>query len=306
MKKKNSKLLIIGGDSYIARSFIKYHINQYDISLISRQRTGFTNETIVSDLWKIPHSEFRNTDIVFNCIGIAHRKSKIKKEEYLQVNYQLAVFFANMALKHKVGIFLQMSTIAVYGRQKSINYRTQEKPINDYGLSKYMADQSLLKLNSEKFRVILLRPPMIYGKGAPGNMLRLIGLVHKNIPLPFKDIENKRDFLHAGNLVQCIEYVICTQYIGVLLLSEKNPVSASQLIYFIYKSLGMKPRLFKIPDSIIRLLKSIKPNTFEKLYDTLEIDISESMKFLPENYPTYTLESGIEEMAKWYLDNKSK
>ena len=72
------------------------------------------------DLWKIPESEFRNTDIVFNCIGIAHRMNKVKKEEYLQVNYELGVFFANTALKHKVGLFIQMSTIAVYGRQESI------------------------------------------------------------------------------------------------------------------------------------------------------------------------------------------
>ena len=73
-------------------------------------------------------------------------------------------------------------------------------PANFYGDSKLQADVAVRCLADETFRVIVLRPPMIYGRGSKGNYPTLAKLA-KKLPV-FPNIDNQRSMLHIDNLCE--------------------------------------------------------------------------------------------------------
>ena len=68
-----------------------------------------------------------------------------------------------------------MSSAIVYGesapigKSKIITQKTPVNPSNCYGDSKVQAENGLRLLNDNDFKVVILRPPMIYGKGSKGS-----------------------------------------------------------------------------------------------------------------------------------------
>ena len=86
-----------------------------------------------------------------------------EKKQYYRVNTDLAVETAEKAKKEGVQQFLFMSSMIVYSGcgEKKITKNTIPKPLNFYGDSKWQADQKIQALADERFKVVVLRPPMI-------------------------------------------------------------------------------------------------------------------------------------------------
>ena len=63
------RILIIGGDSFIAQIFVKEYFNIYKLKLVSRKSTNFKNELIVEDFFSISENEFSDIDIVNQNVG---------------------------------------------------------------------------------------------------------------------------------------------------------------------------------------------------------------------------------------------
>lgn len=298
------RVFIIGSDSFIARQFIQSYNQHFSIHSVSRVSTGFKYEQVLPDFHLISEVSFNKAEIVYNFAAIVHRPDISDEETYNEVNYKLAVCNARKAKSAGVKLFVQMSTIAVYGNTSRITDNTSPNPQNPYGRSKLFADEELLSMQDEYFKVAIVRPPMVYGGGkAPGNMLRLIRLTDKGLPLPFKGINNKRDFINVHNLVQYLAVIAEEQLNGIHLISDHEPVSTEYLLHMISKYLGKKNLLFKIPGKVLRLLKGIRPNEYDKLCGTLSIETT----FLSEGMiKRYTVEDGIREMVESYIETKKQ
>ena len=89
---------------------------------------------------------------------------------------------------------------APYGKSKIVDENTVPCAANFYGDSKLQADVAVRELASDEFKVIVLRPPMIYGKESKGNYPTLAKLA-KKLPV-FPDIDNQRSMLHIDNLCE--------------------------------------------------------------------------------------------------------
>jgi UDP-glucose 4-epimerase len=299
-------ILIVGGDSFIAKSFIQLHKSDFNFSVISRIKTDFENEIILTDFNKIPDELFKHIDIVINFAAIVHQRKNTDENIYNKINYELAVLNAEKAKNNGVKTFIQLSTIAVYGNVEKIDFETPENPVNPYGKSKLLADKKITSMADNYFKVIIFRAPMIYGLGnAPGNMMRLIGLVDKGFPLPFKNAKSKRDFINIRNFIEYIDTAIKTNQTNIYLVSDDSPVSTFDLINLISKYLEKKVVLFSIPKFVLIFLKKLKPEIFNKLYGKLNVDLSKTKEIL--NYkPEYSIEQGIKEMVQWYLKFQNK
>ncbi len=292
------KILIIGSDSFIAQRFVSSLKDTTDVKCISRINSSSPNEKIYPDLFSIPDNEFINSEIVFNFAAIVHRPEIKDENIYDEVNCKLTILNAQKAKKAGVKLFIQMSTIAVYGNASEISIQTPSNPQNPYGISKLKADEALLAMQDENFKVAIIRPPMVYGGGrAPGNMMRLIKLGDKAIPLPFKGIDNKRDFINVNNLIQYFAIIAEKQLPGIHLISDQEPVSTEYLLRIISKYIGRKIPLFKIPELGLNLLKKLWPNEFDKLYGTLRIETNFPYANLTKKY---SVEDGLREMVEWY------
>lgn len=196
------KILITGAGSYIGEAFTAYAKNHYSMQI--------TVDTVdmIGDTWR--EMDFSEYDIVYHVAGIAHADvgsvSDETKEKYYAVNTDLAIETANKAKAEGVSEFIFMSSMIVYGdsapygKTKVVDKNTIPIPVNFYGDSKLQADVAIRDLADEKFKVIVLRPPMIYGKGSKGNYPTLAKIA-RIMPF-FPDADNQRSMLHIDNLCE--------------------------------------------------------------------------------------------------------
>ena len=196
------KILVVGANSYIGESFKSYAKKHY--------KDNFSIDTIgtITDEWR--NIDFSPYDVIYHVAGIAHADiSKVKdsvKEKYYTVNTDLAVDVAEKAKEEGVKVFILMSSMIVYGdlisckKEKAVGKYTVPVPGGFYGDSKLQADVGVRALADEKFKVIVLRPPIIYGKGSKGNYPVLAKLAQKLPVIP--DINNSRSMLYIENLCE--------------------------------------------------------------------------------------------------------
>jgi len=294
-------ILILGSDSFISQKFIK-NIGGLNTIGISKVPTISPFEIHCPDFFKIEEKYFAGKNVVINFAAIVHRPELKEDRIYDEINHKLAVLNAYKAKKAGVKLFIQMSTIAVYGNTSVISINTTCNPLNPYSRSKLMADEALLEMEDENFKVAIVRPPMVYGGGrAPGNMMRLIILANKGFPLPFKGINNKRDFINVNNLVQYLAIIAEKKLEGVHLITDNEPVSSEYLLKTISKYLGKSVPQFCIPLIGQKLLQKIRPNEYEKLFGSLNIQTNFPFE---ANIKRFPIEEGIAEMVVWYKNQK--
>ena len=159
------RILIIGGDSFIAGQFIKKYVSTDSITCYSRRPTGYEKEIVVKAFRDMPVEAFSGFDAVINFAAIVHRPELKDQELYDDVNYRMACLLAQKAKQAGVRQFVQMSTIAVFGSASRISETTPERPQTYYGSSKLKADKELVAMNDREFKAAIIRPPMAYGGG---------------------------------------------------------------------------------------------------------------------------------------------
>lgn len=201
------KILITGKGSYIGTSFRKSFEKDYQIDELDLLDNHWTN------------FDFSPYDVIYHVAGIAHIKETDKNRHlYYEVNRDLAIDVALKAKQENVQQFIFMSSMSVYGlihSDKDITLDTPKNPINAYGESKLQAEKAISELEDEYFKVCILRPPMVYGKGAPGNLGKLVQLVEKVHIFP--TIKNKRSSISIENLIDFVHKCIENHYSGIYL-----------------------------------------------------------------------------------------
>jgi UDP-glucose 4-epimerase len=207
----------------------------------------------------------------------------------------LPIHLAKEAKKAGVKHFIQMSTIAVYANVNDINVNTAEIPGNIYGQTKLAADKALLALQNDNFKVSIIRPPMVYGGGsAPGNMQKLVKASLKGFPMPFKGVNNARDFIHVSNLVQALNIVVANTINGVVIPTDNNPVSTEEIINLIKLYSSKRVYQFAIPKLAHALVKKLVPSIYTKVFGDLRVKCN-----MPDIYqPKYGIAEGIKEMVE--------
>jgi len=242
------KVLITGKNSYIGTYFENW---------LMREPDKYKVDTVdmKNDAWK--EKDFSAYDVVFHVAGIAHVSSNPKMEAlYYKVNRDITIETAEKAKADGVKQFIFMSSIIVYGDsynvRKVIDKNTIPTPNNFYGHTKLQAEEGIKHLKSEDFKIVVLRPPMIYGKGSKGNYQRLSALA-KKVPI-FPDIYNQRSMLHIDNLCEFIKVIIENKESGLFFPQNKEYVKTSELVKTIADVHGKKIWMTQTFNLILRLM----------------------------------------------------
>ena len=243
------KVLITGAGSYIGESFSTYTSNNYPALEVN-------SIDMLDGSWK--KADFSSFDIVYHVAGIAHADvgnvSEEIKEKYYKVNTDLAVEVCKKAKAEGVKEFVFMSSMIVYGdsapygKKKIINKETKPQPANFYGDSKLQADVAVRDLADEKFKVSVLRPPMIYGRGSKGNYPTLAKLA-KKLPV-FPDVDNERSMLHIDNLCEFLCQIMLVKEVKenavVLIPQNAEWTKTSEMVREIADVGGKSIKLLKV------------------------------------------------------------
>lgn len=238
--------------------------------------------------------DFSGIDSVLHLAGIAHRMDQPSGPIYYEVNRDLTLELARAARESGVKHFLFVSTVKVYGdRRDQLSLDDRPEPEDDYGQSKWEAEQALLDMDGPSFRVAILRPPLVYGPGVKGNVQRLLQLLEKGWPLPFKNIPNQRSMVFVDNLTAMLDCIIAQRARGVYIAGDREPLSTASMICYLSEGLGKKVHLFSIPKIFRILIYKLKPDTARRLFGSYVIDATTSMERLHFT-PPYSSQEGLQ------------
>ena len=286
MKKR---VLVTGVNSYIGNAFRSY-MEQYP------EEAVVDGISVRNDAWKT--LDFSGYDCIFDVAGIAHADtghvSEEVKKRYYAVNCDLTVALAQKAKEEGVRQFIFMSSAIVYGDSAPIGFQrmitrdTPPAPADFYGDSKLQAEKGILPLVDDHFKIAVLRPPMIYGKGSKGNYPVLSKMAQK---LPaFPKVENCRSMLYIGNLVEFVRLVIKNEESGFFFPQNGQYSNTSQLVQMIAEAHGKHIILVGGCTVPLRLL-SQATGLVNKAFGSLAYDMS--MSEYKENYRRFSLEESI-------------
>ncbi len=292
------KICITGANGYIGKSICRSLINsKFRVRAFVRSSEEIIKANnieyvkIDSDFNKVNWEDFLNgCECVIHCAGSVPNLRKEKKfENYKTINVDGTKFLAEQSLKAKVKRFIFLSSIYVLGsntnNKKPFFYDDKPKPITDYGLSKLDAEINLKTISKNSgLEIVIIRPPIVYGPKVSGNFERLNKLVRSGIPLPFSKISNKRSFISISNLVEVIQCCIENPNAAgkTFLVSDGEDLSTPQLINYIAKSMGKSPKLFSLPNILLKLISKMinKKEEIDRLLGSLQVDINYTSKVL--------------------------
>ena len=291
------KILITGAGSFIGTSFenyIKNHANHdaYEISVM---------DTLTGKLVGGESEETRNFDgydTVFHVAGIAHadvgKVTEEGKELYRKVNTELAIETAKKAKAAGVKQFIFMSSAIVYGasspigKEKIITKDTKPEPENFYGESKLNAETGLLELSTGDFKVVILRPPMIYGPGCKGNYNSLRKFALK-LPI-FPKVKNERSMLYIDNLCEFVRLMIDNEESGIFHPANAETSNTSEMVKMIAEAHGKKKALMGGLTWLLKLLSHFT-GLVNKAFGNLTY--AEELTEYKDNYRIYSLTESI-------------
>lgn len=283
------KILITGANSYIGtsvRQWLEKTPEQYRVDILD----------MIDEKWS--NTDFSLYDVVFHVAGIAHvdvgTVTEEKEKLYYQVNTKLAVETAEKARAEGVRQFIFMSSMIVYSgcKEKIITKETVPRPLNVYGESKWMADQKIQKLANDNFKVAVLRPPMVYGKGSKGNYGTLAKIALNCCFFP--RVHNKRSMLHIDNLCEFVKLIIDYEENGIFFPQNAEYASTSLLVKIIAEAHNHKMILIPHMDILIKLFEKIpgKPGELAaKAFGTFAYDMG--MSEYKRNYRVNNLQQSI-------------
>lgn len=243
------RVLITGAGSYVGES-VRAYINrtagdQFKIDAVDT----------FGDNWK--QADYTQYDVVYHVAGIAHVNADPKLEPlYYKVNRDLTIEVAKYAKTAGVKQFIFMSSMIVFHesqklRTEVLTAETKPEPNGFYGDSKLQAEKGLKELDCPTFKVVILRPPMIYGPNSKGNFLRLGWLATKTPVFPA--FHNQRSMLYVDNLAEFVKQIILLEKSGTFYPQNKELADTVEIVKWFAKKYNHKIWFSKLFNPLVYL-----------------------------------------------------
>lgn len=309
MKTTRKNYLITGASGFLGRFLLKsirkfnkkskvYFIYRDKIPLIKSQNLI----PIKIDLKKIDQISklkniMRKIDVVIHCANLAHNDYCLDDIE--KVNYQASLKLAHISKIYKVSKFIFLSTAKINMDYQNLKNKKSE---NDIRVKLSEDIYSYIKLKTEKkIKIILknsftnlyiLRPALIYGEGAKGNLKKLKKLANLNFPLPIKLANNKKSFCSIDNITNVIIKISENKFrTGCYIVCDNFYYSFKEILERVYNLKGFKLRTFSVNLKLIYLIFKLlnKIPHYESMFKEMKLDNSKikSNSFIKLNKNLY-------------------
>ena len=177
------KLLFTGGTGFLGKNVMPLLKERYEVTTCGITPDDMLKANLAKDVPELPE----RYDVVLHACGKAHvvPKTEEEKQAFYDVNYIGTIHLCD-ALE-KVGVpkaLVFISTVAVYGCE--YGERIDEyHPLNGntpYADSKIKAEKYLIRwCLDHQVRLSILRPSLLAGKNAPGNLGAMVNGIKKGI-----------------------------------------------------------------------------------------------------------------------------
>ncbi len=287
--------------------------------------TGFVGSSLCNDLEAANHNVIRSSqrlieadwsqslvdvEIVVHLaarVHMMHDNAANPLAEFRAINLAGTLNLARQSAAAGVKRFVFLSSIGVNGAVTSLNnpFTNHDIPAphSYYAISKHEAEIGLRKIAAETgMEVVIIRPPLIYGKNAPGNFGSLLRIVKRGLPLPLGAVtQNRRSFVALDNLIDLI--ITCINHPNAanqtFLVSDNEDVSTTDLLRKMVLAQNVNNRLFSsrlipVPVALLNLCAKLvgKQDIAQRLLGNLQVDISHTQKTLGWQ-PIISLDEGL-------------
>lgn len=240
------KLLFTGASGFLGYNIRPILEKSYDVHTIGLTDDDDIRFNIAKDVPPI------NThyDVVLHAAGKAHTvpKTEAEKQVFFDVNYQGTVNLCKALEKAgtpKMLIFI--STVAVYGCEYG-ELIDETHPLNGdtpYAKSKIMAEEYLTKwCLDNNVRLGILRPSLLAGKNAPGNLGAMVNSIRKGFYMNIAGGKVRKSVLMAEDIARLIP--LLEQKGGIYNVCDTRQPSFGEISISVAKQLG-KGKPLNIP-----------------------------------------------------------
>lgn len=294
-------ILLTGASGFVGRAVLRQLMQQGGYCITAALRTdrgtaieGLSGERqyIIGDIG--PETDWRKAlsgqQVLIHAAARAHVLQEDTADplaEYRRVNVAGTLALARQAAEAGVKRFVFISTIGVNGNISERPFTEEDipAPAEFYAQSKWEAEQGLWQVQRDTgMELVIIRPPLAYGPGVPGNFRRLIEGVKSGIPLPLGAVHNQRTLIALDNLVDLI--IMCVSHPAaaneLFLAGDAQDVSTTELLRGVAQALGKPCRLIPVPASLLMLAATLlgKRAVAQRLLGSLQVDISKARKVL--------------------------
>ena len=207
--------------------------------------------------------------------------SDASRELFRRINVDATIRLADAAAAAGVHRFVFVSSAGVMGDFSARPFTEADPPApaSEYAKSKWEAERALAEVcRQSEMELVVLRPVLVYGKGNPGNLDRLMRLVATGIPLPFAGIQNQRSLLSVRHLAAIIDKA--AELPGAagqtVLLADGTDLSIAAIVRAFAEGMGVKARLFPLPSPLLLAAARVlgRSRDAQRLLGSLQVDVT--------------------------------
>lgn len=229
------KITIIGGSGFVGTNLCRQlHSKQQDFEIIDLKMSHqFPDKCKIADVRDA--ATLRHTisgDVVVNLAAV-HRDDVRDISEYQRTNADGSANVARVCSEKGIDKIVFTSTVAVYGfADPGTNEAGTISPFNEYGRTKYEAEQTLRLWQSQRDNcLIIVRPTVIFGEGNRGNVFNLLNQIASGKFIMVGNGTNKKSMAYIGNVVAFLETCIATnQKFGVYNYVDTPDLTMNELV----------------------------------------------------------------------------
>jgi nucleoside-diphosphate-sugar epimerase len=269
------RLVISGASGFVGHALVQALASRYPLLLVTRHgpaAQGDQRHSAISATNRMPTAwvgtpegqealaRFAPTHLVHTA-AIAHRRpprTAAERRELQAVNVELAGTAAALAARLGMVRMLFLSSIGVHGTAtapgEAITEASPMRPGNAYARSKLEAEQLIRRtLAGSATRFTILRPALVYGPGAPGNLALLRRCVDAGLPLPLAGVANRRSLIALPNLVDLILTALFADAAAdaTFVAADAETIATPELIRLIARVRRRPCRLFPLPPTLL-------------------------------------------------------
>lgn len=253
-----NKLVLLTGASGFLGNYLCAELERKNISTISIGRSSnSSSQHIQCDLTvEAPRIPERPSKVI-HCAGLAHvvPRTDTDKRKFTTINVDGTRNLLKGLLDSNAipDLLVFVSSVAVYGLDSGrlIDENQPAKPNTPYGRSKLECEKLLTHWCEEhKVKLLIIRPPLILGKYAKGNLESLTNAIIKGYYVSIKNNKSCKSAIHAHDLSQFL--VEADNIVGIFNITDGNEISFIE-VEQLYTEIVGKKILLNIPLSILKI-----------------------------------------------------
>jgi len=238
-------VIIIGGSGFIGtRLCLRLFQSSKFFQIIDKAPSGFFPEKVLSaDVRKPISLSFSTEPSALINLAAEHRDDVLPLSLYDEVNVDGARNVCDLARVKGINKIIFTSSVAVYGfAPLGTNESGVIAPFNDYGRTKWEAEQIYKKWQSEapqKRTLVIIRPTVVFGERNRGNVFNLLRQIASGKFVMVGDGLNRKSMAYVENVAALLEYSL-TFRPGVHIYNyiDKPDFTMNALVVHVNKLLG--------------------------------------------------------------------